>query len=693
MNAEATTHAPLLIEIGVEEIPAGVAQPMAEALRDGIARHLNQAGLDDIELVATSTPRRLLVMSGDCPIQQEARFELLWGPSEQVAYRDGKPTPAALGFARKAGVAPEALALEEKAPGKGRYLQARRLIEGRSVRNILADALPELIRKLPSPKKMVWQSGDARQDAFIRPIRWIVALLGDEVIPFSFAGIASGRISSGHRVHGKGGTIDINNPLEWLREQSVLADREARRESIKTQLYQAADKNCVKLRNDFDLLDEVTDLTEWPQVIVGTYGADYLRLPPRVSTVVLKQHQRCFVTRKQDGGVSNIFLAVANIASRNPEMVARGNERVVNARLADAAFYFDRDPKTSLEARVEMLNNVVFQEGLGMVGDQIARLRGFILDCAEKLGIDANDGQRSAYLCKSDLTTGLVGEFPELQGYMGGVYARIDGEREAVAAGIAEHYLPEGADDELPRSAIARAIGIAERADKLLGYFHIGRIPTASADPFGLRRAAIGLVRLMAGSAIRMTLDEVLDEAIKQWNQQRVTIAITPETRKAVRQFIHDRLLGMADALQVTRAALSAALAASQPRPLHEQITVARLLSDFLAGEDGISAIAANKRIANILKKNSGNDLRVDPSHLVDEGELQLWQTLQQAEEEMPDDAEGQLIVLAGLRQPVDIFFEQVMVMSDDSDLRRNRLALLRRLRILFTRLGDLSLL
>jgi len=690
-NDSSNQTAPLLIEIGVEEIPAGVALPMAERLGQEIAALFEQERLLPPEMTVTSTPRRLLVVAPDCPVMQEARFELLWGPSEQVAYRDGEATKAALGFARKAGVEADQLALVEKEEGKGKYLQARRLLAGKRVVQLLAEALPDLLRKLPSPKKMVWQDGASRGDAFVRPVRWIVARLGDAVIPFVFAGVKSGSMSVGHRVHGSSGEIDVADPLAWLNKQSVIADRALRRSSISDQLYQAADGAGVKLRNDFDLLDEVTDLTEWPQVVVGHYGAEYLRLPSRVSMVVLKQHQRCFVTRQVDGGVSNVFLAVANIASSNPEMVAHGNERVVNARLADAAFYFDRDPQISIEARVELLNSVVYQEGLGMVGDQVARLRSFVLDNAKALGVDANDGQRAAYLCKSDLTTGLVGEFPELQGYMGGVYARMAGENETVAAAISEHYEPEGADGELPRSAIARAIGIAERADKLLGYFHVGRIPTASADPYGLRRAAIGLVRLMASSSVQLSLPTMLDEAIKQWNQQRITIAISPKTRAAVMVFVQDRLLGLSDELAVSRAALQATMAASQLRPLHEMVLVAKLLTGFSGSDDGQAVAAANKRIANILKKVGVVSHQVDPSHLLEEGELALWQALLQAEGEMPEDAEGQLSVLAGLRHPVDHFFEQVMVMAEDEDLRANRLALLTRLRKLFMRLGDLS--
>ncbi|MDX8409523.1 MAG: glycine--tRNA ligase subunit beta [Mariprofundales bacterium] len=683
--------APLLIEIGVEEIPAGVAPRMANALRDGVVALLDQAGLAHGALVATCTPRRLLVVGRDCPVKQEARFELLWGPSEQVAYRDGAPTKAALGFARKAGVEPEQLVLEEKEAGKGRYLQARRMLPGQDVAAMLAAALPELLRKLPSPKRMVWQDGAHRGDGFVRPVRWMVARLGEVVIPFSFAGVVSGKISQGHRVHGNSGEISVDQPLEWLRAQFVLADREERRRTISEQLYQAADDAGVKLCNDFALLDEVTDLTEWPQVVAGLYGADYLRLPERVSQVVLKNHQRCFVTRKPSGGMSNVFLAVANIASSNPAAVAHGNARVVNARLADAAFYFDRDPAQSLEQRVERLNSVVFQEGLGMVGDQVARLRSFVLDNASLLGVDANDGQRAAYLCKSDLTTGLVGEFPELQGYMGGVYARMSGENYAVVAGISDHYLPEGADGALPKSGVARAIGIAERADKLLGYFHMGRIPTASADPYGLRRAAIGLVRLLLVPGTSMTLDRVLDEGIKQWNQQRVTIAISADTRAQVRAFVVDRLLGLADDLAVTRSTLLAALSASQARPLHTVLAVAKLLAGFSNSETGQAVAAANKRIANLLKKAGAQCGEVDPSYLLEPAEKQLWSALNRAEAAMPDDAEGQLELLAELRQPVDAFFDAVMVMDEDADIRANRLLLLARLRALFMKLADLS--
>ncbi len=690
--------APLLIEIGVEEIPAGVAPRMAEALEIEISSLLRDADIiagDDTkhDITRGVTPRRLLVHMGECPIMQPDREEVIWGPPERVAFADGKPTKAAEGFARKAGLPLDAFELADKGDGKGRYMRAVRTVKGRKVADIVAEAMPDILRGLPSPKQMKWKDGEARGDAFIRPIRWIVARLGDDVIPFVYAGVESGRISRGHRVHGSGGEIDAADPFGWLEGQFVLADREQRRAHIAAQLAQAAEAAGVQLVGDDALLDEVTDLVEWPVVVTGRFDARYLALPDEVARIELKHHQRCFASRHADGSASHVFFAVANIESAQPELVARCNERVVNARLADAMFYFERDPKESLEARVEKLNAVVFQDGLGMVGDQVRRLRGFVLDNAAALGVDAGDAQCAAYLCKSDLTTGLVYEFPELQGYMGGIYARMDGESEAVAEGIAGHYRPEGADDALPDSPIARAIGIAERADKLLGYFHLGRRPTASADPFGLRRAAIGLVRLLAADdhPVGMTLGEVLNEAAKQWNQQRVTIAISDETKAAVRDFVIERMLGMADRLGAPRRALDAALHAARELPLHRHLAVARLLAGFADAEEGQAVAAANKRIANILKKAGEAPERVDPALLAEDAERALLAALERLEASFPDAPEAQLAALAGLREPVDRFFDEVMVMADDAAVRANRLALLARLRRLFLRLADVS--
>jgi len=437
----------------------------------------------------------------------------------------------------------------------------------------------------------------------------------------------------------------------------------------------------------------VTDLTEWPHVITGHYQQDFLRLPIEVSRIELKHHQRCFSTQDSEGNTSHVFFAVANIKSKDPALVAHGNERVVNARLADAAFFFDRDPKETLEERVEKLSEIVFQDGLGMVGDQVRRLRGFVLDNAAKLGVDTNDAQRAAYLCKSDLTTGLVSEFPELQGYMGGVYAGMDGENEHVAKAICEHYMPVDADGDLPESALARAIGVAERTDKLLGYFYLGRVPTASADPFALRRAAISLVRLLTDEKmpIDMTLSEVLAESNKQWGQQRVTINPSEETLEAVIHFIRDRYLGLADGVGVSRSALDAALRATVKVPMYKHLAVARLLTGFADSETGQAIAVANKRIANILKKADQVSVDIDEKLMVEDVEKALFIALQTAEASFPDEADAQLATLAGLREPVDAFFDGVMVMADDKAIQANRLALLARLRGLFLRLADVS--
>ncbi len=693
---------PLLLEIGTEEIPAGVAPRMGAALKEAVEKLLASASVAPESMRLGVSPRRLLLHAPGCPVMQADREETIWGPPERVAFADGKPTGAAHGFAKKTGLSLEDFELADKGDGKGNYMKAVRTLKGRPVADIIAEAMPGILRKLPSPKQMQWQDGESRSDAFIRPIRWMVARLGDTTIDFSFAGVKTGLESRGHRVHGSSGEMDVNDPFAWLEVQYVRADREARKALIAEQLAAAAAHEGVTLGADEALLEEVTDLVEWPQAIAARYNEDFLRLPEEVSRIELKHHQRCFSSCDADGKVSPVFFTVANIESKNPSAVAHGNERVVNARLADAAFYFDRDPKESLDDRIEKLSEIVFQDGLGMVGDQVRRMRAFVLDNARELGVDANDAQRAALLCKSDLTTGLVGEFPELQGYMGGIYARMDGENDAVADGIALHYAPAGAEDDLPANRIARAIGISERTDKLLGYFHMGRIPTASADPFGLRRAAIGLIRLLADTTqpIDMTLKKVIDEAAKQWNQQRVTIAISDETKAKVYGFVIERLLGLSELLGFSKTAIDAAVNSSETRPLYREALIARHLTGFESSEEGQAIAAANKRIANILRKSDNIPDAVDIGLFSEAAETALYDALISAEVDFQTAISGAdfdssiapaLSVLARLRAPVDSFFDDVMVMAEDETVRGNRLALLARLRALFLNLADVS--
>lgn len=692
----------LLIEIGVEEIPAGVSTSLLNALRDELTKLLAAHGIEGANWTAGCTPRRLLLHWSACPVRQADRDETIWGPPEKVAYKDGKPTPAAEGFAKKSGLSVADFTLADKGDGKGQYLMAVVHREGRPVADILSDDMPAILRRLPSPKQMKWNDGSARDDAFIRPVRWILARLGDALIPFSFAGVQSGLLSRGHRVCGRTGILDVNDPLQCLRGEKVEADRDARMQRIHTGMQQLADANYLIIVSDDELVAEVADLTEWPVPVLCEFAADYLRLPEEVIRITLKNHQRCFITRDAKGGTSNRFFAVANIDSKEPCRVAEGNARVVNARLADAAFYFDRDPQETLEARVERLNQITFQEGLGTVGDQVMRLRSFMLDNAAIMGAQPDVAQRAAYLCKSDLTTGLVREFPELQGYMGGIYALAGGEQHDVAAAIALHYqgLPKEHDASFSAQAVAaaRGIAIAEAADKLLGYFHLGRIPTASADPYALRRAAISLIHLLGSDAtelglqpVEMSLNALIRQSSKQWNQQRITTSISADVQQQVSDFIVERLFGLAGSLGCTRPAIEAALESSTARPLYQLLEVARLLSDFSQSETGQAVAAANKRIANILKKSDAVQAEVNASLFGEDAEHALFAALQSAEASMPGQATGMLTTLAGLREPVDRFFDDVMVMSENEAVRANRLALLMRLRALFLKLADIS--
>ncbi|MDT8375195.1 MAG: glycine--tRNA ligase subunit beta [Mariprofundaceae bacterium] len=686
--------APLLIEIGVEEIPAGVSVDLGNELFCKLDTLLNSNDFDPKNLSWTVSPRRLLVHATTCHVRQSDRDEVIWGPPEKVAFdSDGNPTKAAEGFARKSGLTVNDFTLEDKGDGKDRYMKATVHREGRKAVDVLAEALPEILRRLPSPKQMKWNDGNARDDAFIRPVRWIVARLGDEVIPFEFAGVKSGKESCGHRIAGCNGELDINDPIAWLAGQKVMANRDDRIAHINRAMQALCQAAGLEVVIDSDLVEEVADLTEWPVPVLCEFSSDYLRLPEEAIRITLKAHQRCFITHDKADSISNRFIAVANIESKEPAKVAEGNARVVNARLADAAFYYDRDPSESLDERVEKLNNVTFQEGLGMISDQVRRMRAFVLDNARHIGADADAAQRAAYLCKSDLTTGLVYEFPELQGYMGGIYAKLEGESANVAQAIAEHYRPAGAEDALPETAEARAIAIAERIDKLLGYFHLGRIPTASADPFGLRRAAIGLIRLLAdaGMPVDMTLDQVIHEAAKQWNQQRVTVTINDRTIAQVHEFIMERLMGMADHFGLTRSSIDAAMATTTERPVYRHLEVALLLKGFADSETGQAVAAANKRIANILKKSEQVTADVNVTLFAETAEKALFAALEKAESSFPDDPEARLEVLAGLREPVDTFFDDVMVMAEDRAVRNNRLALLSRLRGLFLQLADVS--
>jgi len=684
---------PLLIEIGVEEMPAGVSGRLLEALASEVRALLEQAGIRGVELRRGCTPRRLLLHAADCPLAQPDRDETLWGPPEAVAYKDGQPTPAAAGFAKKSGLSLDAFTLADKGDGKGNYLCAVVHRPGRATSELLAEALPTILRKLPSPKQMQWQDGEMRPEGFIRPIRWIVARLGEAVIPFSFAGVAAGIESRGHRIMGANGELDLRDPFGWLRGQKVEADIEARRQRIRMQVAAVAAAEGLTVVADEALVAEVADLTEWPVPILCHFDSQFLRLPEEVIRITLKSHQRCFITRNAEGRTAHGFVAVANLESSNPAMVAAGNARVVNARLSDAAFYFDRDPKESLEDRVVRLNGIAFQDGLGSVGEQAHRLRGFVLDNEEALAMDHDAAQRAAYLAKSDLTTGLVREFPELQGYMGGVYALTNGESDVVAAAIAEHYRPAGAEDALPASNEARVIAIAERIDKLLGYFQLGKVPTASADPFALRRAAIGLIRLLADSEkpVALTLPGVVGEGARQWNEQG-KVTISRDTEQQVLAFIQDRLLGMAAQLGVSRNALDAALAAGSARPLWQAVEVARLLGGFADSENGQAVAAANKRIANILAKAGKVEVAVDAALFAGEAELKLYEALAAVEAQLDASEPAAAIeLLATLRAPVDRFFDEVMVMAEDAAARNNRLALLGNLRALFLTLGDLS--
>jgi len=688
---------PLLIEIGCEELPADAQRPLAQALASGVKQALSEAGIE-ASLQAYWTPRRLIVHAPSCPEQAPKRTETIWGPPLRVAYdAAGNPTAALQGFLKRTGASERELAQAER-PGKNeRYLCLTRTIEGARTIDVLSSNLAEILRKLPLPKRMRWAQGKAREDEFLRPIRWIVALFGEELIPFCYAGIRAGRISFGHRVMGSKGRIDPFDPIGWLRQQGVIADCEERKALIRKQLAEAEKELGGRVVEDEALLEETAGLVEYPVAIACRFDPRFLSLPQAVIRTTLKHHQRCFVLEREGKLIAG-FVAVANMRPPKPEVVREGYERVVRARLSDAMFYFERDPRISLADRVPMLQGIVYQQGLGTMLDFTKRLQAFVGEMATDAGCDRTLAERAALLCKADLTTGLVGEFPELQGEIGGIYARMQEEEEAVAEAIAEHLRPQGAEDRLPASPIARLIAIAERAERIVGAFALGREPTATRDPFGVRRAAIGLVRLLSDedTPIQWPLARLLFTAQRWLHELAPHLAINPEHLDRAIAFVRERALSMAASLGTTRTALQAAFSASEQRSLREEIEAARLMQRFASSEEGQAAAAANKRVANILRKagvRPDRHAQVNEALLVEEAERALWQALQQKEAQWPPKAEDQLALLASMRDAIDRFFDDVLVMAEDEALRANRLALLSRLRALFLRFGDFSLL
>ncbi len=679
----------LYIEIGCEEIPAGYITPALESMALQMVRFLDENRIPHGEAHVTGTARRLVLSIPDVAEHQESCTTEIMGPPRQVAYdAAGKPTKAAEGFARGQGVAIGDIRI--KTTPRGEYLFVLREESGVPTRGLLEKMLPDFVARIPFPKSMHWGSLSV---TFARPIRWIAALLGKNVLDFEYGNVRSGNKSMGHRfMSPEWLTVeDYASHVSNLRKHFVVLEIEDRKKLIREGIRKAAESVGGKILEDEELLDEVAQLVEYPQPIVGEFESKYLELPPELLITVIKKHQRYFAVVDRGGKLLRYFVTVANTVPRDLQLVAAGNGRVVRARLEDARFYYVEDQKTRLEDRVEQLNGVVFHSKMGTSREKTERFTVLAKWLGERLAPDRLDSlARAAFLCKADLVTGMVGEFPELQGVMGRAYARLQGEPDEVAEAILEHYLPNRAGGPIPQGTEGALLSIADKMDTIVACFGVGLNPTGTTDPFALRRQTLGILRILLEKPLRISLSGLIDQALPLLGNKLTVPAETVKTD--VLEFFRGRLLHYLVSQDGYGADLvEAALAVGIDDPV-DAVVRTKALVTFKSRPDFESLASAFKRVANIIKEPE--PFPVDPGLLQSPAEQALFAALNDTEGVVvqcleSSDYDSALEAMSRLRSFIDSFFDSVLVMDKDEGIRRNRLALLTRIRDLFSGIAD----
>ena len=671
----------LLLEIGTEEIP-GVAMPgILRDLREKTVGGLKELRLDFAEIKTIGTPRRLaLIVTGLAERQTDISTKSK-GPSAKIAYdADGNLTKAALGFAKSKKVAPEKLTVEDG------YVYAVTEERGEETAALLPKFLPDIIGSLSLPNSMRWADYSFR---FIRPLRWLVALYGETVIPFEIAGVKSGNVSRGHRVLAKehGFTVTSADTYEKDCENNfVIVDQDKRRELIKKQIVDVARQNGGEAEIDAGLLEEVLYLVEYPTALCGKFDDKYLRLPPAAVITPMRDHQRYFPVKAADGSLMPLFITVRNGGADFIDTVRHGNERVLKARLEDAEFFFNEDRKKSLAEHREKLKTVVYQEGLGSVYEKTERLEKLAEYIAESVGLSDEErtvALRAALLSKADLTTGLVTEFTELQGVMGKEYALLDGEDPAVATAIDEHYRPRFAGDAQPATTAGRIVSLADKMDAIVGTFSRGKIPTGSQDPFALRRAALGIVKTLIEAQWHVILGDIVNYAMDLYGI--TDMAIRGKMQYDVAEFIRLRLKNVLETENIRYDVVEAALFnVDDPFDVYER---AKAVAKFVTEPTAAKVLQAFVRVGNIAEK--GENMPVDNDLFTQEEEEILYDVYVSQQIMKAADYDETLENLALLAEPIDAYFDKVMVMDDDLKVRCNRLAMMKSIDNLLRSVAD----
>ncbi|KFZ28103.1 hypothetical protein IDAT_10980 [Pseudidiomarina atlantica] len=684
--------ATLLVEIGTEELPPKALKSLSEAFGSALEQLLQEHNISAGAARLFASPRRLAVQIADVAAQQADQVVEKRGPSVDVAFdADGNPTKAAEGWARGNGIT--VADAERLKTDKGEWLLFKAEVKGQPLTKLLPDFVEKALAKLPIPKPMRWGASNVQ---FIRPVHTITMLHGDQLIPGRVLGVASSNHLLGHRFHcPQGATLTHADSYEkTLEEAWVVADFAKRRQRIVDGITAAAKAANGTIRKDEALLDEVTALVEWPVALTASFDKAFLNVPKEPLIVTMKDDQRYFPLEDADGNLLPKFVFVTNIESKDPEQIIGGNERVVRPRLADAQFFFDTDKKTSLADRVPALANVLFQKQLGSIKDKSDRIAQVAEGIAKLLGKDGSVAARAGYLCKADLVSQMVSEFPETQGVMGMHYARNDNEPTGVAEAIFEHYLPRFSGDQLPQSIAGCAVAIADKLDSLVGIFGIGQTPKGDRDPFALRRAAIGLLRIIVEKDLPLDLADLIDLSKQSFGALLTNDNVADE----VLEFLLGRYRPMYQEQGVSVDVIQAVLARRPTRPVDFNQRV-HAVAAFRNLPEAEALAAANKRVANILAKVEETIPNKIDSGLLNAGEeISLVKALEEAELRSTaalkqNDYTGALKALAALQKPVDAFFDNVMVNADDVAVRGNRQAILQRLRNLFLQIADISVL
>ncbi|KTD48647.1 glycyl-tRNA synthetase beta chain [Legionella rubrilucens] len=683
-----------LFEIGCEELPFAAVKNLASALADNVKAAFDKAQLTYRVIRPFASPRRLALLITQLPEEQPEQQLSRRGPALNAAYdNQGQPTKALLGFAKSCGVDVSALTVLKT--DKGEWLVHDTVAKGAKTKDLLPELINQAVAALPIAKPMRWGDGEVE---FARPVHWIVMLWGEEVIPCTILGVAAGKTTYGHRFHHPE-AIHLTKPEDYedaLTKARVIVDPDKRRQQIRDDVEALATKHQAKAIMSDSLLDEVAAIVEWPTPLLASFAPEFLQVPPEALIASMQSHQKCFALADNQGKLLPHFIAVANINSSNPSQVIAGNEKVMRARLSDAAFFFEQDKKQALSQHRAATEKVVFQARLGTLADKADRIQSLLKNLITPLELKEAQANRAAELSKCDLMTGMVGEFPELQGLMGYYYALHDGEDRDVAVALNEQYLPRFSGDALPVTPLGLALSLADRLDTLVGIFAIGQKPSGVKDPFKLRRHALAVVRLLLSTEARVSLQALISQSKAAY---RDVINQQEESLNEIKGFILERLQSFYQGKGIS-VDLVQAVRARQDDWLYDFDRRVSALADFVTRPEASVLSAACKRVNNILQQAEpmtvGTALVVS---LLEEGaEQALYTHLSHIEDHIQPlyqqgDYRAILNQLARLREPVDAFFDQVMVMVDDEQIRMNRLLLLKQLQTALQGVADISLL